>query len=646
MDRASNDAFREQLQRLRAAAGMTQEELAERAGLSRDAVSALERGRRRHPHPPTIAALAKALGLSESEARELRATAPKPPRESSPRPFDEPARPLPVPPTSLVGRAREVAELGRILTSGTARLVTLTGPGGVGKTRLALEVASCLRSRFPGGVAFVSLASVQDANVVLPAIAEALGVRDSGGSTLLDRVHHLLRKQPVLLLLDNFEHLTEAVSPVADLLAACPSLTVLATSRATLRLSGEHEYPVAPLLTPTRLAGLALDEFAANDAVALFVQRARAARPGFTLTAANADAVAEICTRLDGLPLAIELAAAWTRVLSPEALLARLGSRLDLLAGGPRDQAARLQSMRAAIGWSYDLLEPGDQELFRRLSVFAESFTLEAAEAVLAAIRRERREAPLPAHAVLEGIAAHVDRSLLRRLESSDGEPRFGMLSTIQEYGLEQLAAAVELELARQAHADWYRSLAGQAAETFCARTRQERFLDQVEADRGNIRLMLHWFEERCDAASLLELTGALAWFWYIRGPLGEGRAWLERSLAAPIEGANSAHRVRATVGAGLLAHFQGDDEHAKPWLEASVQLALESDFPWWRAFALLLLGLVAEDEGDYSLAELRFLDALVIFRERADHPKIGLALTHLGVAAWGRGDIARAAGN
>jgi non-specific serine/threonine protein kinase len=419
---------------------------------------------------------------------------------------------------------------------------------------------------------------------------------------------------------------------------------VLVTSRAVLRLSGEHEYPVLPLATPVTGRPVPLHALAANDAVTVFVQRARAVRPDFALDASNAVAVAEICARLDGLPLAIELAAARVKVLPPEALLTRLGSGLDLLAGGPRDQAARLRSMRAAIAWSYDLLDPGERALFRRLSVFSGGFTLAAAEAVATTAIGVGRRTPESALSVLDGIMSLVDKSLLRRLDAAGDEPRFGMLSTIQEYGLEQLTATGEEAVARRSHADHVLELAERAALAFRRRADQEPWLDVLEADRGNIRVALTWLHEVGDAATCLLLAGALSWFWYIRGPLGEGRSWLERALADTTTDAPDWFRVRAMVGAGLLAHFQGDDDQARAWLEASLARSPEIGDTWLRAFALLMLGLVAEDHGDYSLAEVRFLDALSLFRAADDRSNAALALTHLAVAAWGLGDAARAA--
>ena len=634
-------SFGDQLRRLREAARQTQEELAERAGLSRDAVSALERGHRRHPQLHTVRALAIALGLSDEQAESLRASIPKRSGPRSSPVADLPPAALPVPATRLVGRQREMVEIRRLFDDG-ARLVTLTGPGGVGKTRLALELAAHLKSSFAGGVAFVSLAAVQDPALVLPMIAESLGVRGTGSRTLAQQLDHVLRDRRVLLVLDNFEHLTEAVMPVAELLATYPGLAVLATSRENLRLLSEREYQVPPLAAPVagRQSGLAV--VATSDAVALFVQRAQVARPDFALTAANAAAVAEICRRLDGLPLAIELAAARMKVLTAEALLARLGSGLHLLVGGPRDQAVRLQSMRAAIAWSYDLLDSGEQALFRCLSVFADSFTLHAGEAVARAVLGQDDARPAPVLPILDTIASLVDKSLLSRIATGNGELRFGMLETIREFGQEQLAAAGEAAAARDAHAACFLDLAERAWPTFRRRTGHEVWLERLEVERGNLRSALRWLAERKNETAVLQLAGALYWFWYIRGPISEGRAWLERALSCPAP--STIARVRALVGAGQLAHFQGDDDRAVAWLESALALSSELGDAWWHALALGVMATVAEDRGDYDQAEARFGEARALYETMDDPANLAMSLLHLGIVAWGKSDGGRAA--
>jgi predicted ATPase/DNA-binding XRE family transcriptional regulator len=635
MAEARVSPFGEQLRRLREAVGITQEELAERAGLSREAISALERGLRRYPHPQTVRALSDGLGLSDKEAATFRASVPKRPPELPP-PNEVPSSPLPVPLTGLVGRQQELEHLQLQLTAGHARLVTLTGPGGVGKTRLALELTADLAPAFADGVVFVPLATVLDPALVLPTIAEALGVRDTNGSSLAERSARVLRDKRLLLVLDNFEHVTEAASMVTKLLATCPGLAVLVTSQSKLRLSGEHEYPVPPLAVPLQYQPIVLAELSANDAVALFLQRARAAKPDFTLTEANAAAVAEICRRLDGLPLAIELAAARVKVFASEMLLARLDRQLPLLAGGPQDQPARLRSMRDAVGWSYGLLHPEEQALFRHLAVFSGGFTLEAAQAVT--------EGAAIHSSALDGVVSLLDKSLLRRLDAEGDEPRFGMLTSLQEYGQERLAIDGEDAAANRAHAAYFIELAEQAWPAFRRRAGQEPWLNRLEPERGNLRSALAWLEKTGDVRSLVQLTGSLFWFWYVRGPLSEGRFWLERALEEHTGVVPPEARARALVGAGLLAHFQGDDERARTWLNASLAMSTELDDPWWIALPMLFLGMVEEDHGEYLLAEARFAEALALFQTADDQENTALTLNHLGIVAWGRGDLERAA--
>ncbi|HET7092571.1 MAG TPA: hypothetical protein VFI22_03810, partial [Thermomicrobiales bacterium] len=347
--------------------------------------------------------------------------------------------------------------------------------------------------------------------------------------------------------------------------------------------------------------------------------------------------------RLDGLPLAVELAAARIKLLPPDALLARLGSGIDLLTGGPRDNAPRLRSMKAAIAWSYDLLDPEEQALFRRLAVFAGGFTLEAAEAVAAGAFGGDADIA-PAAAIFDGVGSLIDKSLLHRQSRVDGEPRFAMLTTMQDYGRERLAAAGERDEVRRAHAAYFLSLAEEAWPAFRQRIGQERWLDSFEQERGNLRAALRHFDEQGDSTSLLRLTGALFWFWYIRGPLTEGRRWLERALAAPAADASGAAQARAMVGAGLLAHFQGDEAPAQAWLEEGARQARGLADPWLLAFALLHVGIGAEDRGDYGRAADRFAESLARFQAAGDRTNAAHALTHLGVAAWGQGDVQRAA--
>jgi non-specific serine/threonine protein kinase len=438
----------------------------------------------------------------------------------------------------------------------------------------------------------------------------------------------------MLLVLDNLEHLPGLALWVADVLAECPALTVLATSRSPLRLQDEREFVVAPLALPEDAAAPDPTQISNVPAVRLFVERAAA--PSFALTKDNAAAVTTICRRLDGLPLAIELAAARVKVLSPAELLTRLDRMLPLLTGGPQDRSTRLRSMGAAISWSYDLLDPDEQALFRQLSVFPGGFTLDAAESVARSYHSDT-------HSVLDAITSLIEKSLLRRLDGDGDEARFGMLATIQEYGREKLAATGEDAAARRVHAAYFLKLAERAWPAFRQRTGQEPWLDRLETERANFRAALTWLDESGDVLSLLRLAGALSWFWYIRGPLDEGRSWLERAIAAQDADVPGSLHTRATVGAGLLAHFQGDDARARTWLETSLAGSAEGEDPWLLAFTLLLLGMVAEDHGDYHLAEEQFTEALARFQAADDQSNAALTVTHLGVAAWGQGDVGRA---
>jgi predicted ATPase/class 3 adenylate cyclase len=555
------------------------------------------------------------------------------------RTLDRLAHNLPVQPTPFLGREGEVTRLGELLQREDVRLVTLTGPGGVGKTRLALQVAAELVEAFPDGAWFADLAPLADPALVPSAIASALGLREEGGRPLIQALKEHLSDKRLLLLLDNLEHLLPAAPQAGELLAACPGLTILATSRAPLRLRAEREIPVPPLALPDRAHPPPAACLTRYAAVRLFVERAVAARPDFAVDSDSASAVAELCVRLDGLPLAIELAAARVKLLPPQALLARLGRRLPVLTGGARDLPARQRTLRDAIAWSHDLLAPEQQALFRRLAVFAGGWTIEAAEAV---------GDPGGELDAFGGLAALVDGSLVRTAEAGGGPdpgaPRFGMLETVREYGLERLAASGDEAAARRAHAEHVLALAEEAGPAL-AGGEEGAALARLEAEHDNVRAALAWALGGGDAALGLRLAGTVWAFWYLRGHFGEGRGWLGRALAGSGAGATTkAARAQALRGAGVLAWAQGDYGPAAALLADA--LALYRELGDRRGIALTVgtLGAVAQEQGEHERAAALHAESLAAYRELGDKHRIARALGNLGVVARGAGDYARAA--
>ena len=635
-------AFGHHLKRLRLANDLTQEELAERAGISARSISELERGTIHRPRRDTVQLLAHGLRLRGSERDAFVALARGRSVAASPdAPIDSPAqRSLPSPPTSIVGRLQESAAALALLLDPEVRLVTLTGPGGVGKTRLALDIAFSALDAVPDGAVFVDLAPVRDPELVLTAIARALNAPAVPEQPLRQSVVDSVQGKRLLLLLDNFEHLAVAAPVVADLLAACPGLTILATSRTPLHIRAEHQFPVGPLSLPDLDHFPSLDEFARVPAVDLFLRRAQAVNREFSLTAENARSVAEIAVRLDGLPLAIELAATRAKSLSPAALLAHLERRLPLLTGGYQDLPERQQALRATLDWSHDLLTEEEQTLFRRLAVFAGGCTLDAAEWVSAEEGTPRLlgGATLSAIDLLDSL---IDKSLVRAVDDHSAAQRFGMLETIREYGLECLSAAGEEPAVRRRHLSWCIALADRAEPELTGADQQQWFA-RLQVEHDNLRAALAWAIAEQDSQAALRLGGALYRFWATQGHYEEGRRWLDTALALD-SGDPSSPRGHALLGAGVMAFFQGDYERAETLWQESLRLFRASDDITGIAYSHGNLGLVADAQGDYERAIASYEEALSLFRQLNDRTHIAFMLHNLGLIAYFQGDHERA---
>ncbi len=537
--------------------------------------------------------------------------------------------------TSLIGRKVELAEIKSLMRQSHLRLLTLTGAGGSGKTRLSLQVAADLLQDFADGVFFVALAPIIEPDLVVSAVAQTLEVKEVSGTPLLERLKQHLRDKQMLLLLDNFEQIPAAAPLVTELLAACHQLKVLVTSRAVLHLHGEYEFPVQPLALPDPASSQSVEALLQYASIALFIQRASAVKPDFEIKNGTARIVADICTRLDGLPLAIELAAAHVKVLSPQAMLARLENRLKLLIGGPRDLPARQQTMRNTIAWSYDLLDENEKKLFRRLAVFVGGLTLEAAEAVCSIAAETRID-------ILESVAALMDKSLVRQTEQPDGEPRFMMLETFRQYGLEQLEAGGETTNVRRQHANFFLELV-ERAEPKLSGAEQGVWLNRLETEHDNIRAALRWAKETGEVDLGSRIAAALGRFWLMHVHYTEGRERLAEFLASTSASGRTATRAKLLASAATLAQNQADNTAARSLFDESLAIWREIGNKEGIAASLTNLGWLAWRQSDYRAARSLSEEALALHRELGNKQGIAHSLNNVGWVAHHQGDYAAA---
>lgn len=629
--------FADLLRHFRNRIELTQEELAERADLSPDAVGLLERGERRRPHSDTIARLATALNLSATERTQFEAVA----RRPAPLIAQVPQPQLPCPPIALVGRGEAIEAVANLFHRSGIRLVTLTGPGGIGKTRLALAVAEQLSDAFADGVIFVSLAALRAPNLVASEIATTVGIRERVGQTTQQRLIQALQQRHILLVLDNFEHLLAAAPLVSDLLAQCTRLAILVTSRIPLRLTGEQQFPVPPLEIPAAWQDMPLAHLGELPAVALFQQRAQAVAPGFTITRANGETVLAICRRLDGLPLAIELAAAWIKLLSPQMLLERLDRRLPLLVGGPYDLPERQRTMHDTIAWSYDLLDDQAQMLLCRLAVFVGGFTLEAAEAV--GTLEEEQE-----NAVLAALAVLVDASLVQSVSDAPWTweerktPRYMVLETVREFALERLIARGEDKAIQQRHMDYYLHFTEAHAPDLIG-AEAVATVAQFEEEHPNVRAALQWALDN-DLVTAVRFSVAIWRFWLWHGHLSEGRAWLEtaltRTASTPTLPALYATLLHVT---GDISRVQTDYAHALDLFTAELTIRRQLSDTQGIARCLHTLGIIADDQGEYARAVELHTEALSLVRQLDDPYSLSFILASLGDALLAQGELAGA---
>jgi predicted ATPase/DNA-binding XRE family transcriptional regulator len=614
-------SFGHWIKQRRRALDLTQGELARQVGCAVVTIQKIEEGRRR-PSKEMVDLLAKHLVIAEAERERFSSLA-----RGEPPVLNAPTN-LPAPLTPLIGRTAEIATIQRYLERPDVRLTTVTGPPGVGKTRLGIQAASELRWQFSDGVWFVPLAPLGEPHLVVPTLARVLNYMEAGPRPLLERLQTVLRHKRMLLVLDNFEQVVEAAPQIAELLTACEQIKVLTTSRIPLHIRGEHEITVEPFALPERTADLSPEQLLENEAVRLLVSRVQAFKPDFALTAANAPAIVNLCTRLDGLPLAIELAAARMRQFTPHQLVVQLDSAatnsLPLLGDGPRDLPARQQTLHNAIDWSYTLLDEASQRLFRQLGVFVGGCTLAAATAICGA-------------ATLADLTSLVEQNLLRQETNEPPEIRFTMLEMIRAYALERLEDAGELFRLQQRHADYYSALAQDMGENNAA------WLARMEPAHDNLRAALGWFISHGEVEAAFRLNETLRWFWEVRGYQNEGLRWLNAALALDHEGLDPVLRIDARIDCGTLNWQLGNFAEGWALYSQALELSRRAELPDLIACTQGLLARLAIEQGDYDQAVPLLNESLALSRELGTTADIEGALLGLGEVALAQGDYARA---